>query len=77
MGTAPINGAFDLHAHAIPQIEQLVWPRRQRLAAEGARFVHAFLAQLLKTRLAILVAARQLRGAGEGPNGLEKVRRTQ
>ena len=45
-GTAPINGAFDLYGHAIPQIEQLVWTRRQGLAAEGARFVHAFLAQL-------------------------------
>ena len=34
-GTAPINRGFDLPEHAMPQIGQLLWPRRQRLAAEG------------------------------------------
>ena len=52
--------AFDLRIHTVSQVKELIWPGRQRLAAEGARFVHALLAQLLDARLAVLVAARQL-----------------
>ena len=57
---APIDFALDLHVHAISQVKELVWPGRQRFATEGARFVHALLAQLLDARLAVLVAAREL-----------------
>ena len=59
-GATPIDRTFDLHVHAITQIEQLVRPGRQRLAAEGARPVHTFLPQFLDARLAVLVAARKL-----------------
>ena len=47
------------------QIEELLRAGRQRLAAEGARLVHAFLAQLLDARPAVLVATRQLSGGGK------------
>ena len=56
----PIDRAPDLRVHAVPQIEELLRPGRQRLAAQGARLGHALLLQLREARLAELVAARQL-----------------
>ena len=46
------------------KIVKLLWPGWQRFATERARFVHAFLAQLLDAGLAILVATRQLWNVG-------------
>ena len=42
------------------KIVKLLWPGWQRFATERARFVHAFLTQVLDARFAILVATRQL-----------------
>ena len=55
-----------LDRRLVGQVEELLRPGRQRLAAEGARFVHPFLAQLLHARLAVLVATRQLSHAKGG-----------
>ena len=63
---APTDRTLDLPVNPVTQIEQLVRPGRQRLAAEGTRLVHAFLAQLLHAGLAVLVSTRKLFAAEGG-----------
>ena len=70
---APIDRTLGLRINPKTQVEELLRPGRQRLAAEGARLVHAFLAQLLHARLAVLVAARKLWSDGEGTGELDIV----